>query len=188
MAIWREPLELEIPELFLYDARPEFPSIEAPDTGARIRLLDLDYDGTLLSFRLLVGFNVTHWHAISLQRLEDAFVVSIEDAASGRATAFNLVDPHKEYEPIEGPNFQPQPESARREGCDVGGYVELPVEIEVSPPLFRGPSIFVSVSFFSNSSNVVAVDLAELRAVSTLDGEPWDPPLLADEDAAVLEE
>ncbi len=188
MSSWREPLELEIPELFLYDPQPEFPSLEPPETGARLRLVDLAYDGAVLSFRALITFNVTHWQMCSLQRLEAAFVMTIEDAASGRAGALNLLDPHKEYEPLEGPNFQPQPQATEREGCDVGGYIELPIVFEASPPSFRGPSIFVSINFFASGSNVVAIDVEEVRSISYLDAEPWQPRLLADEDADVLGE
>jgi len=185
---WTEPLELEIPDLFLYEPRPEFPSIEPPETGARIRLVELEYDGELLSFRVLITFSVTSWLLDSLRRLEAAFVMSLENAATGQAVAMNLVDPHKQYELSEGPNFQPRKEPAELDGGDVGGYIEFPVELDAQPPPFEGPSLFVSVSLFSSCSNVVGVDLREVRAISYLDGEPWDPPLMADEDADVIDD
>ena len=180
MAGWNNPLECAFPDLFSLEDRPEFPLLDAPDTGIRINVDGLDYDGTTLVFNLLVAYSFPRSFIDCFARVDWAMVLTVEDVESGRGLAINLIDPHKRYDDQADINYTPG-EVESEPTSFMGSFVEVPMAIKIAQPE-SAPSVFLTVTLQQHNSNTLGLDLLEIKAINYMDGQPADLPLLGEEE------
>jgi hypothetical protein len=175
-----EPLAVSI-KLFTFLPVAESPRIDAPDTGLRLAVRGVDYDGDALSFELLATYQLEPGFVAAFEDLTEAIVIAFEQPEGRLAKGFPTVDWHKRYPPRSGPNFtgiRPWPDGALGE---TGGSMVMPLTVGVPPPLLPGPSFYATALLHGYFSNTLAFDLAAGSVASFLEGKPFDPPKEGDE-------
>lgn len=183
MRMWKEDIAYEFPELFSGEERPAFPEPLEDDSGIRITADGLSHDGTALRLQLMLSFILPTAFEERLQSVEAALVLVMEHPSSGRVAAVRLEDPHKRYPPRTGSNLGPGDAGplAGEDDDTSGGFLEIPLEIEI-PESGDQPSLFLRVVLAHLVSNTLAIDVAELRAQSYLDGRAVDLEFLHPDD------
>lgn len=155
--------------------------------GLRLAAAKLAFDGTLLSFDLLLAFLIPARLRAAFRRPERAIVCVLEDSG-GRAAAFAASDPHVAY-PDEGmPNFVGLPPALPGDPLDSqerGGWAGIPLRVSLPRPSEPGPSLFVTALLREYVSNTLAIDLGALSATSFLDGRPSPVRTMAEKDAEI---
>jgi hypothetical protein len=164
-------LPYELPALFTFEKEVGSPVIEAPEVGIRISASDVEYTQEVLRFELLVSYCFPRGYVQAFQRLSQALVFVLEDAAGGRADAGRTVDPHKRYPAMSGPNFRGPPPVEAAASSFRTSWMRVPFEIPLPTPAW-GPSFFVTVLLQQHVSNTLAFDLLNGGVRSFLGGRP----------------
>lgn len=186
MAGWSNPLEYAFPDLFSLEDRPEFPLLDAPDTGIRINVDGLDYDGTTLVFNLLVTYSFPRSFIDCFAQVDWAMVLTVEDVEAGRGLAINLIDPHKRYDGQPDINYTPG-EVESEPTSFMESYIEVPMAIKIAQPE-RAPSVFLTVTLQQHNSNTLGLDLLKIEAINYMGGRPAELPLIGEEEEEEAEE
>lgn len=164
---------LELPLPFAYRPDPESPTLGAEE-GIRLAVRDLRFDGERLGFDLLLGYRFAAPYLLRFERLSDALVFAVEDAASGRASATRAIDPSRKHPYRPGPNWLgPPPPGAPGKAWD-SGWLRIPCEVSPAPCSFMGPSLHVTAWLQDHQSNTIAIELVPVKASSWREGRPFE--------------
>ncbi len=175
--MWSTPVRYNIPSLFSYEEEPGSPDITPPEVGILINADNLQYDGDLLNFRLLLTYCFSRDFVNAFERLFWAMVVSLENADTGQSVVLNVSEEgRKRYSQIVYPNFKGFPDQEITATTFETGWVGLDLEIPVRRPLFH-PSFFVTASLQTYISNTIGFDLKEEKIYTYRDGSPFDVEL-----------
>lgn len=176
-----KPLSIDFPELFTSLDRAAFARLgDESDEGIRINADDIEYTDGVFSCRLLIEYTFSLKFASCFQRLQQAIVVSIENAMSGQCAAINLLDPHKVYPPSENPNFNPV--NASEEEGHVTAFREIPISIKLERPGW-GPHLFIRAQLQDFISNILAFNCSDAVVMSSyLDAKPYTVTLSSEDD------
>lgn len=158
MARWNSPIEIDFPELFSSLDRKGFALLDSKQEGIRIYADELAYRYGQLSGNLLLTFAFARQFSTSFQRIEQAIVVTIENAETGQSEAIKLTDPHKVYPALEGRNYNPD-KAHKSQGIKTS-YREIPFSISMHQPGW-GPHIFIRAQLQMFSSNTLALDISD---------------------------
>jgi hypothetical protein len=171
-------LSVRFPSLFRYEEVPESPLTAKP--GLRLNARNIDYDGEVLAFDLLVSHRFPTEFVRAFHRLDHALACSLEDTSTPQAIAFRAIDPHKKYPASEGPNFRGYaPTPGTESGWMVGGHFVIPVELSVARST-EEPRLFASAFLHDHLSNRLVFDLRKKRVTSFIDGHPHTLALVGD--------
>jgi hypothetical protein len=160
------------PRLFSREAQPASPLISPGEAGIRLGAQKVAYDGEALSLELLVRYSFPEAFLLQFQRMLDALTLVLEDVTGARAAVCNLLDPHKRYPILRGPNYVPATAPPSHDASFGGGWVSVPLRIPLAAPSWAGPSFFATVFLQQHLSNTIAVELPEATVSSTLGGAP----------------
>lgn len=162
------------PALFWLESQSESSVIDPARDETYIHAANVDYDGAILRFDLLITHCFADQFVRQFQRFSDALVFMLEDADQARAEVGNTVDPHKRYPPMQGPNFKGGSLNMATSNIFITGWIGIPFEIELPIPEFD-PSFFVTVYLLHQKSNTLCFDLTKGNLFGTAsDGEEWD--------------
>ena len=167
-----KPLEVDFHELFTSLDRIAYARLgDESEEGIRINADKVEYVDGIFACHLLIEYTFSLQFVSCFHRMEQAIVISIENASSGQCEMFNLLDPHKRYPPYDGPNYNPL--SMKEEmGC-VTAFREIPLNIELKRPGW-GPHIFIRAQLQDFTSNILAFDLGGTVTLSSfLDAQPY---------------
>ena len=173
--MWHDPLKYEITGFLEKRERKEHPHLEFPDTGMLINVADLGYEEDVLSFRLLLTYQLSRPFIRQFQRFERALVFSFENAETGQAAVGHLVDPFRRFPELSGPNFKAAGKMETPATVHVKGWLSLPFGVLMGPPM-NHPAFYITVSLQQMTSNTLALDLDRVEVHSFKEGSPFVIP------------
>ena len=173
-------LSYEPSGLFSLEARAESPRMLPGETGIRMSARRASFDGEAVTLELLIRYSFPAPFLQQFQRVLEAMTLVLEDAAEARIAVAPLLDPHKRYPRLSGPNLLAHPPPPSSEAGFEGGWVNVPLRIPLAKPNWAGPSLFATAFVQDQVSNTVAVELPEATVTTYLGGSALTLPTEAE--------
>lgn len=159
--------------IFTYEEVPQSPEIVLGSEFLKITVGELSYAENQLAFSVFLSAMVPTAAALRYERLEEAMVFVVSDVDRGTSYAARsrnefVMIPEGSESPtnlLSNPPFPLTDSKAGSQGAYRGVWVSASFSQETAFPK-RVPSIFVHAVFENFSSNVVGIDLRDLKTVN----------------------